>query len=365
MAGCALAKELHDTGVEVTIVDRQNYTDWSIAAARCLVSPDEIEAKNFTMPLDKIAEFYGAKFVHSAVTEIGENFVELEEGESRLKGDCIVVAIGGQYISTGSIWKPTHTQTTKELRIEAFRAERSRIVSASSIVVAGAGLTGVEVAGEIKSAFPEKKVVLVGTLLHNTTKLVRERTEAALQKLGVVLMEGRVEQDEPIDSIVTTTKGEKIEADLVCKAVGIHFFAGELMDNSLKASLTDTGQVSCRPTLQLDTCDSVFACGEIVCVPEGSFADVRGVLHAHETAKIVAKNVVGILSGKELSVFQWSKKPFNNMVMIVLNPQTGIGALGMPRFMSRVEDFICRTAKAKDFFLSIKAKEFGKNKTWR
>ena len=78
----------------------------------------------------------------------------------------IVVAIGGHY-GDHTIWKPTPDMNTTQKRLDGYIHENNRIASASSIVVAGAGFTGVEVAGEIKSAYPHIQVTLVGTLVYN------------------------------------------------------------------------------------------------------------------------------------------------------------------------------------------------------
>lgn len=361
-AGAATANALKNTGVSVTIVDRQNYLDWSIAAARSLVAPDEIEKKSFTMPLKEVSQFYDAKFVHSAVTNIGEKSVQLENG-STMEADCIVIAVGGHYDS-GAIWKPTPDQTTKESRIKCFRAEHARALGAKSIAVAGAGLAGVEIAGELKAAFPEKKITLVGKLLPSVTATNRKRVQAGLDKLGVVLVQGRLEQQETVNGKATTSLGETIDADIIYDAAGFIFSVQDILDSELKSSVAKTGQLNCKPTLQLETCGSIFACGDIVSIPEGKFADVKGMMHAEETAKTVAENVVNLLSGKPLSAFKWSDKPINMPVMTVLGPNVAVCALGMPGFMKGVENMLGKKLKGKDFFLSMKAKEYGKGKTW-
>mmetsp|Transcript_21251 Transcript_21251/g.31463 ORF Transcript_21251/g.31463 Transcript_21251/m.31463 type:complete len:384 (+) Transcript_21251:24-1175(+) len=361
MSGVMVANYLQKSGCQVTIVDRQNYLDWSPASARSLVSPDDIEKKDFTMPLGKIAEHLAAEFVHSAVSQVGEKSVTLENGKV-LEADCVVVSIGGQYAS-GALWKATPELTTKEKRIEAFRAEKKHLESAHSVVIAGAGLAGVEVAGEIKSAFSAKTVVLVGTLLASSTDVGREKVKKALLGLGVILKDGRVE-GEPVNGKVTTTKGETIDADIVYNAAGFVFAGSKLLNQSLQANVTERGQLLCRPTLQLNGCDTVFATGDIVKVPEGKFADTKGLMHGDETAKVVAKNVLNFLSGDNLDEFKWSDKPLNSPSFTALGPGLAVGDMGMPKFLSGFEDWMCLKLKADDFFTSMKAKGFGKGKSW-
>merc|ERR1712241_1460571 len=102
---------------------------------------------------------------------------------------------------------------------------------------------------------------------------------------GVVLKEGHVDVGAPDkDGNVVTREGETISGvDLVLKATGFTFAGDKLADASLKNDVSERGQFNCRPTLQLQSCDSVFAVGDIVVIPEGKYADVKGVYHAQGT----------------------------------------------------------------------------------
>lgn len=239
-----VAKNLKKSGLEVTIIDRQNYLDWSIAAARSLVSPDDIDKHNYAMPLDKVSEFMGAKFVQSAVAQVSEKSVTLANGDV-LNADFVVVAIGGQY-GSGALWKPTPELTTKEKRVAAFRAEREKAAAAKAIVVAGAGLAGVEVAGELKAAFPDAKVTLVGTFLPFASDNTKAKVRKALEEMGVILTDGRVEDPKPVNGKVKTTSNETLDADIVYMATGFIFAGAKLLDDNLKSNATENGQVSCR-----------------------------------------------------------------------------------------------------------------------
>jgi hypothetical protein len=83
-------------GITVTVVDRQNYLDWSLASPRSVVAPDDVQKFGYVMPLTSVCEFVGADFVQGAVDKIGPKSVTLEDGTT-LKADCVVVAIGGDW----------------------------------------------------------------------------------------------------------------------------------------------------------------------------------------------------------------------------------------------------------------------------
>lgn len=373
-AGIQVARELaKEKGgpVDVTIVDRQDYMDWSLASPRMLVDPDNIEKIGFVMPLKQVCEFVGkrkdgsnhTKFVQGAVAEVSPKSVTLEDG-TKLEADTIVLAIGGQYAGSGSIWKPQADQTTKELRVAAFKDLRAKADAAKSILVVGAGPAGVEVAGELKSTFPQTTVTCIGRLLPNSPEKLQVRMKTALEGLGVVLKEGHVDVDAPnAEGNVVTREGETISGvDLILNAAGFKFSGGKIVDATLSSDVSERGQFKCRPTLQLESCNTVFACGDIVAVPEGCYADVKGITHAETTAKTVAENVLSYLKKKALEDFPWSKTPINVPMITALGPNTGVAMMGMP--FACMEDFLARKLKCKAYFMNMKGSEYGKGKTW-
>lgn len=351
--------------VSITVVDRQNYMDWCVASPRMLVQPEDIEKFGYVMPTDKVCEHIAGKkgkisFVQGAVSKIGATSVTLSDGRT-LSADTIVVAVGGQY--AGGPWKPLPDQTTRESRIAYMKTLKAKIASMKSVVVAGAGPTGVEVAGELKAAFPGHVITLVGTLLPNSPKVLQDRMKAALEKMGVVIIEGRVDVEGPdVNGNVKTRAGDVIEnADIVLNAAGFTFQGKELADDKIQTDVTERGQFACRPTLQLASTDTVFCCGDILAVPQGCFADVKGVQHANDTAETVAKNVVFQLQKKPLVDFKWSKVPINKPMMTALGPSVAVGYMGMPNFM---ENFLGRKLKSKDYYMSLKGSSYGRGKTW-
>lgn len=373
MGGIAVASELRKSmkdSVHVTIVDARDYVDWSVASARCCVRPLEAENTPYVFPMDKVAEHVGATFRRGRVTSVSSNSVRLEDGQT-IDGDYIVVAIGGHY-GDGTVWKPTPDMNTKQKRLDGYKFEHDRIASAASIVVAGAGFTGVEVAGEIKSAYPRIRVTLVGTLVPQLPPKYRDNVRRELDKLGVILKSGRAvqkEQEQPASKgRVTTTEGETIDADIVYYAAGFQF-SGRALFPEDSSFVTSNGQLRCRPTLQLSEkdgqYDNIFACGDIVAIPDNKFGDVKGVVHAQSLAKTVARNIRSLASGddKALVEYPWSDTPVTASA-IVMSPDVCVGAFGLPSFMTCVENGMARYFKSKDFFVSMNAAKFGKGTTW-
>ena len=356
--------------VDVTLVDRQDYFDWSVASPRMLAEPENIERDTYVMPTAKVLEHIGkrkdrsnhTKFVQGAVRTISPKSVTLESGKV-LEADAIVIAIGGQY-GNGSIWKPLPSHTTKEARIKAFMDLHNKAAKAQGIVVAGAGHAGVEVAGELKAALPNVEVTLVGRVLARSSTEFQRRVKKNLELMGVILQDGHVDVDAPDNNRrVTTREGHNIsEVDLVLKATGFSFAGDQLADETLRNDVSKRGQFDCRPTLQLKSCDSVFAVGDIVVVPKGKYSDVKGIYHAQATAATVANNVVAFLQkSKPLEDFGWSSEPIEMPVMTTLSRKVTIAEMGMPHFM---ENFMGRMFKGKNYFANLERKNFGYGKTW-
>lgn len=371
-SGTAVAAQLakaspQKTPIKITVVDRQNYLDWSIASARMLVQPDSVN--EFTMPLPKVYQHLSANdnpitFVHSGVSKISPKSVTLDNG-STLEADAIVIAIGGQYSTEGSLWKPLPDHTTKEIRMAAMRTQHEKVKASKSIVVAGAGPAGIEIAGEVKAEFPHIEVTMVGTLLPHATPRFRASVQKALTDMGVVIKEGRIDVSKPDENgNVTTREGEVItNVDMILHAIGFDFAGNKFADDTIKADVTEKGKFRCRPTLQLEsTCDTIFCCGDIVAVPDNHYADIKGMMNAEATATIVANNIVLYLQKKPLKHhMKWSKTPVVKPIITVLSPKVGIADMGLPHFM---ENALARSLKCKDFFLGLKGKNYGKGKTF-
>ena len=102
-----------------------------------------------------------------------------------------------------------------------FEEQQRRIQAAESIVIVGGGAAGVEVAGDIKSKYPEKGVTLVHSrqhLLNNFGKKLREIAKKSLEDLGVMLH--LVERcvaglDLSGPGMVTLRSGKLLKCDLV------------------------------------------------------------------------------------------------------------------------------------------------------
>ncbi|EGB01836.1 hypothetical protein AURANDRAFT_72905, partial [Aureococcus anophagefferens] len=175
------------------------------------------------MPLEGICDHLGATFKQGKVETLTKESATLAGGDV-VPFDYCVVATGGSY-GAGAIWTARPDELTAAARKAGFEAEHEALEGCSNVVVAGAGLVGCEIAGEIKAAYPDKNVTLIGNeLCPSITRAQAARRAKALEKLGVVVKEGagRI-TTEPADGKITTDKGTTVDCDKLYAATGFRF----------------------------------------------------------------------------------------------------------------------------------------------
>ena len=293
--------------LDVTLVDPQDYWDYCLASTRCLVDPSQFEAQQFGMPLKGICEHCGATFKQGKVETLTKESATMAGGDV-VPFDYCIVATGGSY-GDGAIWKARPDELTAAARKAGFEAEHKALEGCSNVVVAGTGLVGCEIAGEIKAAYPDKNVTLIGNqLCPSITRKQAARRANALQKLGVNVKEGagRI-TTEPVNGKITTDKGTTVDCDKLYAATGFKFNAGFAKD---LLALDDLGRIKTQDSLQAEGLDNIFVAGDIIAVPPGKVAHIAGGQFAEATCPIVAANLISLAAGStKLKTYKWPSGP--------------------------------------------------------
>ncbi|KAI1308877.1 putative FAD binding protein [Xylaria venustula] len=225
--------------LRVILVSPHDTFYWKFASVRFAL-PDQMAEDKYMFPLaEQFASYPPEKFSlvigaaetldpeHNTVgVRVGDDVGELRSIEYH----TLVVATGSR-AHAGMPWKEVGTTAQTRASLTELRAA---IRDARSIVVAGAGLTGVEFAGELGSAYAKaglKKVTLVGVdelpLEKRIKDDVRKTTRRELEKLGVKYIGGaKVTSDvKSKEETVTVTRNdgttETLTADLVVPTFGV------------------------------------------------------------------------------------------------------------------------------------------------
>ena len=221
-AGCFLAKRLSEclpTGYTVVLIEKHSHFHFTWNFPRVTVLKGH-ESKAFIPYPEKPRDAPdGAYFFKQAtVVSIEAGRVKLSDGES-IECEYLAIATGSQKRYPGAL------DANGKLECMRFFAGRQEAIeTAQRIVVVGGGAAGVEVAGDIKSKYPEKEV----TLVHSRTHLLNTfgeglhiRTKAALEELGVELYLGeRVVKGLGLNGPgeMTLTSGKILKCDLLVRS---------------------------------------------------------------------------------------------------------------------------------------------------
>ncbi|OMP03813.1 FAD-dependent pyridine nucleotide-disulfide oxidoreductase [Corchorus olitorius] len=339
IAGSLLAKSVQ-FNADVTLIDPKEYLEITWANLRNMVEPSFAE-RSVINHRDYLTN---GRVVTSAAINITETEVLTTEG--RLIGyDYLVIATGH--------YDPV--PKTKEERLDQYQAENQKIQSANSILIVGGGPTGVELAGEIATDFPEKKI----TLVHKGPRLLEfiglKAGDKALCWLKSRNVEVKLEQEVDLKSIpdgtevYQTSMGETIEADCRYLCAGKPLATSWLSETILKDNLDKRGRLMVDEYLRVKGHKNIFAIGDITDVPELK----QGYL-AHKHALVVAKNLKVLMSGGKESKMS-TYEPGSAIAMVSLGRKDAIAQFPFTTIGGCVPGYI----KSRDLFIGRTRKQMG------
>jgi NADH dehydrogenase FAD-containing subunit len=315
--GAAVAKAL-DEHATVVLIDPKDAFVNAAGSLRALTQPDEWAERIF-FPYDTLLKNGGHRREYAAAVD--PKGVTLASGE-RVEADYIVLATGSGYPYPAK----TRTDSTVEA-IAHFKETHAELAGAERVLIAGAGPVGLELAGEIKAAWPEKRVVIVDPadqLLRGYEEELRAELHRQLETLGIEVRLGVTLDDEPAvepgraGAVSVIASGERIEADIWFRAFGGSTNSGFLKDGI--ARLNRRGQLPVTPQLNVEGHDHVYAVGDVTDVPEEKRAGF-----AMQHAEVVAANIIAQLSG-ETPVKEYQPLPIP-VVLLPLGPEHGVGQI--------------------------------------
>jgi NADH dehydrogenase FAD-containing subunit len=282
--------------VDVTVVDMKTYFEYLPGVLRCFVEPSHFSQISCPLSILRDTTVVTGQVVAVDAAKRGEdqtkNQVKLNDGR-KLVFDYLVVAAGSTY--TAPIKATTSTKLLTE-RQEQWNRAAADLAAAKIIVIIGAGAVGVELAGEILTEYPGKRLVMIdmaSTILPGFRQETVEyatkwlKTNGAELKLGAPLKE-LSEKD------VVFEDGTKLEVDLIYKCTGGAPNSSFLKSGSLGTSVRGPkGAVVVNDHLQVDGFPHVFCAGDICYHAEsnelklGHTAQVNAHLVSQNLARLV------------------------------------------------------------------------------
>ncbi|KAJ7038797.1 FAD/NAD(P)-binding domain-containing protein [Mycena alexandri] len=346
--GATVAKTLSAKlpSAKITLINPRPYTVFLPTLPRMTVSDSNDLFDTALIPLDKVFANKNGTFVEGVVETIN----------ATKKGGEVVLADGQQIgydvlvLATGSTWEGPLDLPDDKQAMSTFIAEsRAQFKKAQKIILVGGGAVGIEIAGEIKDVWPEKKVTIVhganGVTNATYPKKFRNGLEKSLRARGIdlILNDYVDEIPPPGPATITTRNGSRLEADLVVPTRGPRPRT-EFISKSLGATvLNEQGQVKVKPTLQLVDHPDIFAVGDII-----DTVEQKQFMKATAHAGIVAPNVIAYLKGASLKPYKGSPE-----VIIVTNGKGGgMGYMGMMGGIT-LGGWFAKMAKGKGLFLPM------------
>jgi apoptosis-inducing factor 2 len=312
--GITVAKALDETA-EVVLVDPKDAFVHNIAALRALVAPDWLERIFFSY--ERLLA--RGRFAHDRAVAVDSDRVVLSSGET-LAADYVVLASGSRYPFPAK----ADIDGGEQARAR-YRAAHDALTGAGRVLVLGAGPVGIELAGEIKAAYPDKEVTILDVaeeiLAGPYDRRLRAELRRQLAELGVELLLGSPLREGPPSApaslasfTVATEAGTKVPADVWYRCYGVSPVTDYLTDSLAPARRPD-GRLEVTEHLRVPGHEAVFAIGDI------ASRDVQMGGRAMAQAAIVAANVNALIDGGPLTAYQ----PRPPGIFVPLGPDGGAG----------------------------------------
>ncbi|KAJ0421546.1 putative apoptosis-inducing factor [Aspergillus carlsbadensis] len=330
--------------VKITLISRDTHLYWNIAAPRAVASAKEVPDEKIFVPIAEGFRRYSQKqfeFVLGSAIGVdgGSKVVTVSagEGESSEK-ETIEISYDVLVICTGSDTKvptPFKSRGSTEATKAALHRYQQLVKAAKSILVVGAGPTGVETAGELAAEFgSQKKIILASataTVLPGPTRppSVSKTAEAQLRGLNIdVRLSTKVTTETQLPDgtwTITLSNGENLAVDMYIPTFGVKPNTSFLPAGFLDAD----GFVMVDEYLRVKGIKDVYAIGDV--------SDVQGpqAFHIKAQSKYLAKSVVLGATGKGGAVVPY-KASGSDMLAVQIGKKAGTGHAGsmkLPSFM--------------------------------
>lgn len=375
-AGVLTAKKLakrfkKDAGTSVTIIDKNPFH--TMLTELHEVAAGRVEEDSIRIAFRKVFAGRKVQFVQDFVESVDFGKKTVLGRDGSYEYDYLVMAAGSRPTYFGipgaeehslSLWSYEDAIRLREHILERFRQaaletdelEKRRLLT---FHVAGAGLTGVEMAGELAEYVPilcdrfeidRKEVSLFNVdLLPRAVPTLPEKLSAKIQrrleKMGVaMLLNTRVAEigkdyidlsfEEKVSRHATGTVIWVGGIECACVTVK----AGETVPCDRRGRLNTDKYLRC-----IDN-ESFYVAGDnLNCIPEGQSAPVpQMVENCEQSADTVAHNIYVSITGKgKLKEY----KPQFHGVMVSLGGRYAVARVGLPGFMINLPSFLAMFTK--------------------
>ncbi|OHE91844.1 hypothetical protein CORC01_12852 [Colletotrichum orchidophilum] len=330
--------------LKVILVSPSTHLYWNLAAVRGLI-PGEFSDDTLFHKIKPGFEKYprdAFEFVQGKATTFDPTTntvqVETKEGLRSLEYAQLIIATGSSLASG----VPFKTVGTHEETLTAWHNLQSEVKAAKSIVISGAGTTGVETAGELGHAYGSTKQItlIVGgdAPLPGLLPQLGKAAAKSLQQLKVKLVtNARVTEADTsgASKTIKLSNGETLTADLYLPLFGVRPNSSFIPEHLLDAQ----GNLKLKHDLRVEGLTNVWGVGDV-----GNL-ETKQLMRAEGQALHLSDNLDAVLTGNETKVkdLKLTLKP---QVFVTIGKKKGTGQFNT----MKLPGFIVSAAKAKTFF---------------
>ncbi|KAI8976900.1 hypothetical protein BDB01DRAFT_801803, partial [Pilobolus umbonatus] len=289
------------------------------------------------------------KVIQASVIQMDSSKVVLDREISGLGKEVqynyLIIATGSKYPLPG------HPQENDLADIKReYTTLRSSIKQANSVLMVGGGPVGIELAGEIRENYPDKKISIIhpfdSLLSEDFPDSFRKKADQLVKKnkIDVIYKDSIVNPPSSYyfpNAPVVTKEGKSVNVDLVILTYG-NRPATEWISDDIKSA---NGYIKVRPTLQVDHPDypHVFVAGDAADLKESKQAfRIPGYVTT------VTKNLMSLIQNKKPSQVH---KPQPQMMAMSFGTKQGTGYSGMLGGF-HLGSWLVSTIKSKTLFVS-------------
>lgn len=318
--GVTVAKGL-DPVADVVLIEQKDQFVHHAAALRAAV--DSVWEHAIFMPYSNLLR--RGTFVQGTVSHVEGTTVHVY-GREPIEADYVVFATGSTYPFPAK-YSSSRASVAKS-RLEQLH---QNLAKARSALLVGGGTVGIELTGELATAFPDIDITIVESqdeILSTPgyTDELRSAIRAQLDELGVRVITGSELAWLPPHNVgelghfrVETKKGESVDADIWFQCYGAQANSGYLEGGEYASCLHPDGTIAVEDTMQVKGYEKVYAVGDITDVRESKRADA-----ARQQARVVISNITRQLEGAEADV---TYQPTKEWVILPLGPAMGASQL--------------------------------------
>ena len=316
-AGAGAIKSLQSSlpsDVDLTWVNETNYHLVLHEAHRVVRDPDV--RSDISVPVDAIRND-GTEFLQDRVVGVDteERLVELEDSEG-ISYDYLLVALGSRTAFYGIPGLDDHSYTLKGLddALEIHEAVKTASREATrgepaQVVVGGAGLSGIQTAGEIAEFRDHHRAPIEIHLVEALDEIFPGNDPSIQGALRELLEEAgvRIHTDDPIteaeSDAIHFDEGDPLGYDVLIWTGGITGQAaldGTDLDNQ-------HNRVEAEATFRTSD-ERVFAIGDSAIVDQGDQPAPPTAQAAWQAAEVVSENIVRAIDGRPLKTWEFDDK---------------------------------------------------------